>query len=125
MSKQVKQFRFYDYNNTHNKNYPVLYNQNEEPISGEEFAGKFINGTLFSNYRIIQLGIQSLPGTKFSLNNSIGSIIIGHTGIYELNVDGLTEITALQFSKDSMEAINGNANSFLIVDIVYEEEDES
>lgn len=125
MSKQVKQFRFYDYNNTHNKNYPTLQNENGEDMSGEEFAGLFINGNLFADYRIIQLGIQSLPGTQFYLNNSIGPIIIGHTGIYELNVDGLTEITSLKFSADSISAINSNANSFLIVDIIYEEEDES
>lgn len=125
MSKQVKQFRFYDYNNTHNKNYPTLQNENGEDMSGEEFAGLFINGNLLAGHRIVQLGIQSLPGTKFYLNNSIGPIIIGHTGIYELNVEGLTEITSLRFSADSISAINSNANSFLIVDIIYEEEDES
>ena len=96
MSKQVRQFRFYDYKNEHNKNYPILYNQNEEPISGTEFANKFIDGTLFSNYnRIIQLGIQSLPGTKFQLNNSTGSVIIGHTGIYELTLEGKPSITSM------------------------------
>ena len=123
MSKQVKQFRFYDYNNTHGKNYPILYDENDEQLTGTEFAQMFINGNLFANYRIIQLGIQSLPGTQFYLNNSINSIIIGHTGIYELNVDGLTEITSLKFDLQSINAINGNANSFLIVDIVYEEDD--
>jgi hypothetical protein len=72
---------------------------------------------------ISQLGIQSLPGTKFYLNNSNDPIIIGHTGIYELNLEGMAEITALAFDSKSIEAINGNYNSFLIVDIIYEREE--
>jgi hypothetical protein len=32
----------------------------------------------------------------------------------------LAEITALSFDAKSIEAINGNNNSFLIVDIIYE-----
>ena len=72
---------------------------------------------------ISQLGIQALPGTKFYLNGSNDPIIIGHTGIYELDLEGLAEITALSFDAKSIEAINGNNNSFLIVDIIYEQEE--
>jgi hypothetical protein len=35
---------------------------------------------------IVQLGIQSVPGTKFYLNGSNNPIIIGNTGIYELDL---------------------------------------
>lgn len=111
MAKQVKQFRFYQHNS--NQNYP----------SDIQYRN-LISGGIFSDYMpIIQLGIQSLPGTKFYLNGSNNPIIIGHTGIYELDLEGLSEITSLQFDSKSIEAINGNANSFLIVDIIYEEED--
>lgn len=113
MAKQVKQFRFYDYNNTHKKNYP----------EGINFRN-LISGSIFANYRIIQLGIQSLPGTKFYLNESHVPVIIGHTGIYELNLEGFAEITSLSFDPQSIEAINGNQNSFLIVDIIYEEDED-
>lgn len=112
MAKQVKQFRFYQHNNTE-KNYP----------SGIHYRN-LTSGSIFSDYMpITQLGIQSLPGTKFYLNQSQIPIIIGHTGIYELNLEGLSEITSLRFDPKSIDAISGNANSFLIVDIIYEKED--
>ena len=114
MAKQVKQFRFYEYNNEHKKNYPEGINYRN-----------LVSGSLFADYMpITQLGIQSLPGTKFYLNNSNNPIIIGHNGIYELNLEGLAEITALSFDASSIEAVSGNQNSFLIIDIIYEKEDE-
>ena len=112
MTKQVKQFRFYQTNS--DKNYP----------SNKINYRTLISGSLFQDYMpISQLGIQSLPGTKFYLNNSNDPIIIGHTGIYELDLEGLAEITALSFDSKSIEAINGNNNSFLIIDIIYEREE--
>jgi predicted nucleic acid-binding Zn-ribbon protein len=53
-----------------------------------------------------QIGIQTMPGVKFYLNNSIEPIIVGSTGIYELNVENLTEITALSFDTTSINMIN-------------------
>lgn len=112
MAKQVKQFRFYQKDSA--KNYPqnkVNYNN-------------LITGRLFQDYMpVSQLGIQSLPGTKFYLNSSEEPVIIGHTGIYELDLAGLAEITALEFDSQSIEAIQKNNNAFLIVDIIYEQED--
>ena len=109
MAKQVKQFRFYQQGS--NKNYP------EKSINYRNL----VSGSLFAPYMpIIQLGIQALPGTKFYLNNATNPIIIGHTGIYELDLEGLAEITALSFDCLSLNAIDANANSFLIVDIIYE-----
>lgn len=112
MAKQVKQFRFYQHNS--NKNYPL----------NKINYRNLVSGSLFQDYMpISQLGIQSLPGTKFYLNNSNEPIIIGHTGIYELDLEGLAEVTALSFDAKSIEAVNGNNNSFLIIDIIYEQED--
>lgn len=112
MAKQVKQFRFYQHNS--NKNYP----------QAKVNYRNLVSGRLFQDYMpISQLGIQALPGTKFYLNGSNDPIIIGHTGIYELDLEGLAEITALSFDAKSIEAINGNNNSFLIVDIIYEQEE--
>lgn len=111
MAKQVKQFRFYQHNS--NKNYP------QNAINYRNL----VSGSLFAKYMpITQLGIQSLPGTKFYVNNANNPIIIGHTGIYELNLEGLAEITALSFDAQSIEAIHNNASSYLIVDIIYEED---
>lgn len=108
--KRIKQFRYYADGNS--KNSP-----------GGTYAG-WVQGNIFSNYfPITQLGIQSLPGTRFYLNNSADPIIIGHTGIYELDLDGDTQITALQFAGESMVAVKNNDNSYVIVDIIYEAEE--
>lgn len=112
MAKKVKQFRFYSVNDT-SKNNP----------QGLSYRS-LISGSAFNECMpIMQLGIQSLPGTKFYLNNSNSPIIVGYTGIYELDLQGVAEITALSFDAKSLEAVNGNANSYLIIDMIYEKED--
>ena len=116
MAKQVKQFRFYSEESEYlNKNYPSNINHNN-----------LVTGNVFVDYMpITQLGIQSLPGTKFYLNNSSSPIIIGQTGIYELNLDDSpAEIIALSFDFQSIQAIENNDNAYLIIDMIYEGEGE-
>ena len=114
MAKRVMQFRFYSDGST--MNYPDGCTQ-----------ARLLSGAVFDSYTpILQLGIQSLPGTRFYLNNSlVDPIIIGSTGIYELDVDGLTEITHLSFHSESLETISRNPNASLIVDIVYDDKKEA
>lgn len=50
--------------------------------------------------------------------------MIGTTGIYELDVEGQTEITSLSFDATSISAISANDNAYLIVDAIYQGEDE-
>ena len=78
MSKKVKQFRYYS--NGSDNNYPKdLINR------------QLISGSAFNRYMpIVQLGILTMPGTKLYLNGSNNPIIIGNTGIYELDLQGLT-----------------------------------
>lgn len=80
-------------------------------------------GAFIADYvPIIQLGIQTMPGVKFYLNNSHDPIIVGNTGIYELNVDNLTEITALNFDYASLELVDRNPRTaYIIIDILYGE----
>lgn len=112
MAKKVKQFRYYSAQD--NKNYPSGINNRN-----------LVAGSIFATYMpVVQLGIQALPGTKFYLNNSNSPIIIGYTGIYELNLEGIAEITSLKFDSKSIEAIGANSNAYLIVDIIYEEDGE-
>ena len=107
MAKQIMQFRYYAEGNS-SKNYPKNITK-----------AKLTSGSIFSDYLpITQLGIQALPGTKFYLNNGITPIIIGSTGIYELDLEGLSEITNLSFDASSVESINKNNNAYLIVDII-------
>lgn len=111
MAKQIMQFRYYDENNSGQKNQPKNITR-----------AKLASGSVFSSYfPITQLGIQALPGTKFYLNNSTTPIIIGSTGIYELDLEGLSEITHMSFDATSISGINNNPNAYLIVDIIYGE----
>ena len=111
MAKKVKQIRYY--NDNHGQNY-----------GGPNYRN-LISGSVFSNYMpILQLGIQTIPGTKFYLNGSNNPIIIGNTGIYELNLQGLTEINSLQFEASSVALIKNNESAYLIIDIIYEDGEE-
>ena len=86
----------------------------------------FINGHLLDKYYpVTQLGIQTAPGVKFSINNG-GLIEIGTTGIYELDLQGgLGQISSLNFDSNSIENFlktNENYNTIL-VDIIYESQE--
>lgn len=81
------------------------------------------SGSIFSRktQNIVQIGIQAPPGTKFYLNASPNPIMVGATGIYELNIDGLSSIDMISFERESLVNINNNAAAYLIVDYLYEE----
>ena len=112
MARKVQQFRYYG--DGDNKNWP---NSPTEFITG----AKLRSGSIFANYLPIkQLGIQTMPGVKFYLNNSSDPIIVGSTGIYELNVENLTTITALNFDLTAINMIKNNELSYIIVDILYD-----
>ena len=111
MAKQFAQFRFYAENDE--RNYPSVINIDNLAI-----------GNIFADYMpISQIGIQAIPGTKFYLNNSYLPIVIGYTGIYELDVDNLAEITSLRFDNESLNKIKNNPETYLIIDIIYEKGD--
>ena len=68
---------------------------------------------------LVKLGIQAPIGTKFVINGQ--TLRIGATGIYELDLNGLSEITALSFDQKSVQAVSLNNNAYLIVDVIYED----
>lgn len=111
MSKQIYQVRYYKDNDSRNEPSGLTMAKLK---SGSAFSGKL---------PIVQLGIQTLPGTKFYLNNSTSYVMVGVTGVYELELEGTTEITSLTFSADSLKMIADQSDSYLIVDIIYEKED--
>ena len=113
MAKQIKQFRYYAENDE--RNYP----------EGVMTSLNLQIGSIFANYMpVSQLGIQALPGTKFYLNNSYSPIVIGYTGIYELAIDDLAEITSLRFDYESLIKISANKETVLLIDIVYDKEEQ-
>ena len=107
MAKQIKQLRFYkdgDSNNSPNQSYKY-----------------YCDDTSFRYYApIYQLGIQTLPGTKIYLNQSTTPIIIGASGIYELDLTNTTGIlNSIRVDPTSMSTINNLDNAYLIIDLVY------
>ena len=61
-----------------------------------------------------------MPGVIFRLNGSANPIIVGMTGIYELDVSDGAAITSLQFDTNSLNMIDNSGAGYLIVDILYD-----
>ena len=119
MANKIKQFRYYNDTNNLGKNSPsvVTIDGADTNVSYTHYVSGVVFGECFP---ILQFGIQSLPGTKFYLNNGNDPIIIGSTGIYELDLEGQTEITQIQMDGGSMKTINDNDSAYLIIDIIYD-----
>lgn len=111
MAKHIMQFRYYDDEQVDNNQPKDLKRKDLDK-----------ENNIFSKYTpITQLGIQALPGTRFILNENIeGPVIIGSTGIYELDLEGISKIHSLRFDSKSLDLIAKNPNAFLIIDIIYE-----
>lgn len=116
MAKVIRQYRYYGENNS--KNQPLNEISLETLESGSVFRSEEGLGS------ITQLGIQTLPGTKFYLNNAENPTIIGATGIYELDLEGFSEVNSLRFDKTSIENIKNIGSAYIIVDALYEVEEE-
>lgn len=116
MAKRVMQIRYYGNENSNNQPSVLMKDlkiDKKHPL---------ISGEVFDKYKpITQLGIQTLPGARIYLNNNEEfPVIIGSTGIYELELEGISSITNLHFDSALLNAIKSGSNKYLIVDIVYE-----
>lgn len=79
------------------------------------------NGDLFDGYsQITQLGIQGEPGTRFVLNGGDYPIILGETGIYEIDLEDRGFIHSISFSTGTTVFNKYKNGSTLLIDIVYE-----
>lgn len=116
MAKAVHQFRFYKDDSNEERNEP----------SGAAFtavsgAQGFANGDVFKEYYpFYQLGIQTLPGTMIYLNGSEDPVIIGSTGIYELDISDGVEVFTLQVSSASLSQISAANDGYIIIDVLYD-----
>ena len=116
MAKAVHQFRFYRNDPSEDRNEP---SHSEFEAVGR--ASGFANGDVFKDYYpFYQLGVQTLPGVMFYLNGSEDPVIVGSTGIYELDLEGISKINNLYFDSTSLKLIADNPNAFLIIDVIYE-----
>ena len=79
-----------------------------------------ISGGAFTSYvHLSQLGVQAPPGTKFYLNGGIQPVIVGFTGLFELDLTLGGSITSIRFDPVSLANINANDSSILIIDMAY------
>jgi hypothetical protein len=46
--------------------------------------------------------------------------MVGPTGVYELNLEGISEINDLGVDRKSLELIRDNPNGYLIIDVIYD-----
>ena len=118
---QVKQFKYYGAGNL-DKNQPEndliwCYGVDPQEETQQKHLLSDVEGV------VVKLGIQTLPGTIFFLNDDplSSGIIIDHTGIYELDLTDTTlRIGTLYFDSASLNRISQVKNASLIVDILYE-----
>lgn len=119
MTRKVIQIRYYNEND--DKNYP-LAPEAAEDMTQYATAESLKNGTVFKNYMpLVSLGIQTIPGVKFYLNRSTAPIIVGSTGIYEIDAKYLADINWLAFDQNSIKMVQENPSAYIIVDLLYEE----
>lgn len=115
MAKMI-QFRYYGENNPNNA-YPK-----ENAKTWQSFCADLS----FRSYAPIhQFGIQTLPGTRIYINQSNYPVIIGGTGIFEIDCDKTTAaISSFRVEQESMEAINNNDHGYLVIDLIYGKEED-
>lgn len=107
MQQSFKQIAYYKANSA--RNYPE-----------ELDRYSLINGSAFSGlYPIIQLGVRALPGTKFYLNNGETPVIVGYSGLFNIDLGENSFINALTFDEESLSSIESNDSAYLIIDIAY------
>lgn len=112
MARKIGQVRFY--NDGSSKNYP-----------NDITKTKLITGVPFDDLKIVQLGIQAQPGTQFYLNHHPVPLVVGFTGIYELDLSDLTYIRGLCFNANSLNTIDSSDIEWLLIDYIYEDEEEN
>lgn len=112
---KIAQFRYYGESNENN--YTSIRNgempsKNNLKIRGSDLFNKC--------YPIVQLGIQTLPGTEVYINECDFPMIIGSTGILDLELDTTVQITGLAFSEQTLDRIASTAGGYILIDILYE-----
>lgn len=74
---------------------------------------------------IYKLGIQGIPGTKFQINGD-GECVLGVTGIFDFDFENETPISRVSIPGNSnLASYNSSTGIKLIIDYIYEKEDEA
>ena len=99
-------------------------NSDNISFAWENGAIKSINFLDMPTSGIKRIGIQTIPGVEFSINDSpLSNIVIGPSGIFELDVEAsgsivgkidLIENTLLRYFEGD------SSTAYLIMDVIYE-----
>jgi hypothetical protein len=54
------------------------------------------------------------------INNNVDPVVVGQTGIYELNIEGGSSIYSLAFDYKMLTMINESPSAYLIIDYISE-----
>ena len=111
---KIAQYRYYNAGNENNR----------YPDDNVKTWQSFCANSAFSGI-ISQLGIQTLPGTKIYVNSSTDPIIIGGTGILEIDCRQSTgSIQQFRIDRESMQIIDSLPNGYIVIDMIYSESEE-
>lgn len=106
--KLIKQFRYYGDGDS--RNYPTNLSK-EELVYQNIFTG---------HSSITQLGIQGQPNTTLFLNGQDFPIVLGETGIYEIDLQNYGYINSIRFTDESLSRYVSKGDDRLLIDIIYE-----
>lgn len=109
MAKEIFQLRYFG--EEHSNNFPIATT-----------AQMLLEGSFLpENSSIIKLGIQSIPGLKFYINGNISPIMLGSSGLYEIDLTHTTGvITALKFDNQILNNFSDYNNNYLFIDMIME-----
>ncbi len=83
-------------------------------------AESLINGRFLPADRTIsQLGISALPGTRLYLNGGTAPVVVGFTGLFEIDLSAGGAITDIKVDERSIREIERNDSAYLVIDIAY------
>ena len=107
MNKKIMQFRYYG-----------TKNKNNFPANIK--AGDFSTEDFFKNYYPIHyIRIQGPNSTKFWINFNSNSIMLGPSGVYELDLQNFSTIEDLKIEDLKFNSISNTISEPLIIDLIY------
>lgn len=107
MTQSFQQFIYYSPHSY--KNFPT--NLSADSLISGDFLPR--------NKTISQLGIRSIPGTKIYLNGGKIPLVIGFTGLFEIDLTAGGAISDIKVDEASIKEISKNDSAYLIIDVAF------
>lgn len=91
-------------------------------ITSKNYNGSNLPTQISAPANTFEVGIQSIPGLIFQINNS-NPIVLGRTGIFSLNVENYDTISTIAFPSNDNAIITNNNNFYLKIDLLSGEKE--